>query len=295
MGQVGRMRNKRMAWVPTLFALLLVFAGVPGPTLAEIDPLESEYERRAPIRIQTDADFTEENGVVGGSGTEEDPYRISGWHIIPTRGLDTGIAIGAGVEHSYFLIDGNFIQLDVNATRGITIGTNFPGVVSNNTISASGVLTLGVFVAPGVNKRQDPVHPLRIESNLLMGSLGQWQYGIAMHGTAATIHHNQIKEHDFAIRIGASPPIGPQVVRVHQNDFIDSDWGVASFLFNLGTANTAVIDARDNYWGDPNGPTTTICFSATGCETALFGERGAQAPPYVLSTPYATEPFFPDG
>lgn len=46
----------------------------------------------APIQITGDESFTEENGVVGGLGTREDPYLISGF-IIDASGADYGISI----------------------------------------------------------------------------------------------------------------------------------------------------------------------------------------------------------
>ncbi len=52
---------------------VLVAAFIGGPILAR--------EGRGPIAILSDADFTPENGVVGGSGTPDDPYIIAGWRI----------------------------------------------------------------------------------------------------------------------------------------------------------------------------------------------------------------------
>ena len=40
-----------------------------------------EYTTHAPIGIYSNADFTPENGVTGGSGTEADPWIIEGWDI----------------------------------------------------------------------------------------------------------------------------------------------------------------------------------------------------------------------
>lgn len=40
-----------------------------------------DYNLRGSITIVGDSDFTSENGVTGGSGTEEDPYVIEGWEI----------------------------------------------------------------------------------------------------------------------------------------------------------------------------------------------------------------------
>jgi len=40
-----------------------------------------ELNSHAPISISSDDDFTEENGVIGGTGTVEDPYVIAEWAI----------------------------------------------------------------------------------------------------------------------------------------------------------------------------------------------------------------------
>jgi parallel beta-helix repeat protein len=42
-----------------------------------------------PIRITNDQEFTKENGVTGGSGTEEDPYIIEGWRM-GSSGIEPG-------------------------------------------------------------------------------------------------------------------------------------------------------------------------------------------------------------
>jgi len=46
-----------------------------------------DYSDHAPIRIDSDAELLlPSSGVTGGSGTESDPYIISGWRITPTGG-----------------------------------------------------------------------------------------------------------------------------------------------------------------------------------------------------------------
>jgi len=52
----------------------------------------------APIYIYGDEGFTWENGVIAGSGTEEDPYVIEGW-TIDTLGYDYGIYIDHTTAH----------------------------------------------------------------------------------------------------------------------------------------------------------------------------------------------------
>ncbi|MGD9841244.1 MAG: hypothetical protein AB7U87_06085, partial [Candidatus Bipolaricaulis sp.] len=48
---------------------------------------------RGPIVILSDADFTADNGVIGGSGTPGDPYLIVGWEIRVPSGTLYGIRI----------------------------------------------------------------------------------------------------------------------------------------------------------------------------------------------------------
>src|SRR5437773_1133532 len=100
------MRNRNMAsreWMGSMrggpgvgyrcvlvLGLLVVLSGIvlTGPATRAAAPSLTPHN---PILIQSDADFTAANGVVGGSGTPADPYRIEGWDITPSGG--PGIAI----------------------------------------------------------------------------------------------------------------------------------------------------------------------------------------------------------
>ncbi len=64
--------------------------------------LAQGYLSHSPIVIASDSDFTRENGVVGGSGAQDDPYIIAGWEIDAGRG--TGILI-KGVTASFVIRD----------------------------------------------------------------------------------------------------------------------------------------------------------------------------------------------
>ena len=55
-----------------------------------------------PIQIWSDSQFTAENGVVGGTGIETDPYVIQGWMIDAHK---TNHAIIVGRTSAYFVID----------------------------------------------------------------------------------------------------------------------------------------------------------------------------------------------
>ena len=55
-----------------------------------------------PIRINNNDEFTIENGVTGGNGTEDNPYIIEGWEI---SGLNSGFCIFIGNTTQHFVIE----------------------------------------------------------------------------------------------------------------------------------------------------------------------------------------------
>jgi len=91
---------------------------------------------RGPITILGNSDFTEENGVLSGSGTAEDPYVIAGWEI----GVPVGGFHGVKIENvtASFVLRGLIIngagELDGAAIR---IGFAAGGVVEDCTIASS--------------------------------------------------------------------------------------------------------------------------------------------------------------
>ena len=91
---------------------------------------------RGPITILGDGDFTEENGVLSGSGTEEDPYIIAGWEISVPAGAFHGVKIENVTAP--FVLRGLIIngagELDGAAIR---IGFAAGGVVEDCTIASS--------------------------------------------------------------------------------------------------------------------------------------------------------------
>ena len=103
---------------------------------AKISVDESKYTPHAPIRINSNADFTSANGVVGGSGTKDDPYIISGWDI-DAHGTKNAIYIGNTT--AYFVVENCYLH---NASShswpyfygdGITLYNVTNGNLENNT------------------------------------------------------------------------------------------------------------------------------------------------------------------
>ncbi len=91
---------------------------------------------RGPIAILGDADFTSENGVVGGTGTEDDPYIIAAWEIV----VPSDEYYGVRIENvtAQFVLRGIIIQ---NATdrggAGIRIAFAAGGAIEGCSVSNS--------------------------------------------------------------------------------------------------------------------------------------------------------------
>lgn len=107
-----------------------------APVVAQADPAEAADNRRGPITILGNADFTPENGVLGGTGTEEDPYVIAKWEITVPAGEHYGVKIENVTAH--FVLRGLVIR---NATHpdgaGIRIGFAAGGGIEGCVISNS--------------------------------------------------------------------------------------------------------------------------------------------------------------
>ena len=103
----------------------------PEPELHNTDVADAETEAatdeatsrsRGPIAILGNADFTEENGVLGGAGTEEDPYIIAGWEIVVPSGSHYGVRIEN--VSAQFVLRGLVIQ-NANERNGAGIRVGF--------------------------------------------------------------------------------------------------------------------------------------------------------------------------
>ena len=94
-----------------------------------------KYSPRPPIRIDSDADFTNASGVSWGDGTAGDPYIIEGWGI---NGSGYGACIYIGNTSKYYIVrdcythraSGNSGRYYQNA--GISLDQAPNGIVMNN-------------------------------------------------------------------------------------------------------------------------------------------------------------------
>jgi parallel beta-helix repeat protein len=120
------MRGMVVSAVILVIALAVVI--LPRGVAESVDQSIS-YTPHGQIVIYNDENFTAENGVVGGNGTYDNPYVISGWDIdisglVPGGDVTTG-AIQIGNTRAYLVIrdmkiHGDFEPVETNGTTGYT-------------------------------------------------------------------------------------------------------------------------------------------------------------------------------
>ena len=110
-------------------SFLMILLATPGAPIAEAKEAPEAprplYTPHSPITIMSDSQFTPENGVVGGTGTEDDPYIIANLEIDAT-----GSPYGIGVfgTTAYFRIENCSITGGTMAAINIWYAEHFLGV-----------------------------------------------------------------------------------------------------------------------------------------------------------------------
>ena len=102
-------------------------------TTFNVSPVNAStsYTVHSPIQIIGNPGFTQQSGVIGGTGTRSDPYMIEGWSIAAANGQ---AAIDIESTTAYFLILN--VQLP-NAQPGIYLKDVANGSVENSTLTNS--------------------------------------------------------------------------------------------------------------------------------------------------------------
>ncbi len=109
-----------------------------------------------PIRINGNSDFDAAHGVTGGSGTESDPYLISGWVINIGSGGD-GIYIGNTTKNftimncELFNANGNFVNYHANAGVHLYNIKADKVVIENNRIYDNNGAGISIYKASVTN------------------------------------------------------------------------------------------------------------------------------------------------
>ncbi|MBW3581995.1 MAG: hypothetical protein KY455_02755 [Euryarchaeota archaeon] len=231
---------------------------------------------RGPIHIFYPEDYTAANGITGGSGTEDDPYVISGWKIEAQNKSAIGIIV-----HFPTVISGNFLNSGVTA-----ISTSGPESLSirDNYLIGTGSGAKGL--------RASTPH-LEVSQNMFVGGSS----GIILATDKAEIVGNIFGDH-FSTHItyldrGHEEQGLRDVLLVEGNDFdVSGRWVVISANYASPFHSVNLIDARDNYWGHPDGPRFRshlgCCFNVEDVEDPREG--GGFVGPGVLAWPYESTP-----
>ncbi|HWM52948.1 MAG TPA: right-handed parallel beta-helix repeat-containing protein [Thermoplasmata archaeon] len=182
-----------------------------------------------PILIQSNAEFTAANGVVGGHGTPDDPYLIAGWEI---TNVDTMQAIFIRDTDASFVIRDVFVHQPP--------GLGFAGIrfieVSNGRVEDSGVtgfawdlsleFTSNLTVARNnlshadlavqVWYPNDTLPGVVVSNNNISGS----QVGVSVSGGGgASIVGNLVSNNSYGIRVDASSNVSLAANSLSNNQF----------------------------------------------------------------------------
>lgn len=238
-----------------------------------IDSLPRELH--PPIVVVGDDGFqSPTSGVVAGSGTEEDPYVIAGWEIVPTgtAGIsllnttahvvirDNHVHDAPGDNAGIRLVDARNVvvednRLDANG-QGLVVTGGGPTTIRNNTVASN----------DGDGIRVSAVTDLAIEDNLVRAS---GQDGIQVTDLSGTrIAGNDLKANPgAAVRIGQTASTGTDNVTVTGNTFQDDGVGL-----HATRATDLVVRDNDLLLAEHQG---VLVESSTG--TVIDGNHVAQS------------------
>ena len=207
----------------------------------------SDLQESEPIEIRGDYEFTEENGVVGGSGTPDDPYVIEGLKI------DAGYSdYGIRIERT----NRNFVIRNVEvsgaAKTGIFLSYVRNGLVENCELAGNWIgITLSFSSGNRISgctlmSNTDGLHLYFSKDNqVLSNTVERNDYGIwcDASNTNEFIGNTVSSNH-----MGVYMAIGSEGNLLHHNIFLD----------NLHNAHTDTVnqwdyDGMGNYWYDYDG------------------------------------------
>ena len=168
----------------------------------------------APIRIQSNAEFTAANGVVGGHGTPDDPYLIAGWEI---TNVDTMEAIFIRDTDASFVIRDVYVHQPpglgfagirfIEVSNGRVEESTVTGFAWDLSLEFSGNVTVArnnlshADLAVQVWYSNDTLPGVVVSDNNVSGS----QVGVSVSfGGGATIVGNLVSNNSYGIRVDAS-------------------------------------------------------------------------------------------
>ena len=167
----GRSRKRTALAITIMVTAAYSLVAVPQAIAAE----EDREVRNQSIIISKDTQFTDVNGVRGGSGTISDPYVISNWDVSQIRISDTDkhfVIKNNKVDSLTLNWNGNTVDVRNNDVGDLRVNQNVrrtggptTGTIVNNTFGIVGQLRHfdGVFAHNTVGATPDMMDPNRLE------------------------------------------------------------------------------------------------------------------------------------
>ena len=204
-------------------AAVAVSGGLPTPRISTL------HTPHASIRIQSNSEFTAANGVVGGHGTPDDPYRIAGWEI---TNVDTMEAIFIRDTDASFIIRDVFVHQPPGlAFAGIRFIEVSNGRVEDSTVTGfawdlSLEFTSNLTVARNDVSHADLAVQVLYSNDTLPGvvvsdnNISGSQVGVSVsRGGGATIVGNIVSNNSYGIRVDASSNVSLAANSLSNNQF----------------------------------------------------------------------------
>jgi parallel beta-helix repeat protein len=233
-----------------------------------------DYTPHDPIIIHSNEDFTYENGVTGGNGTENDPFIIEGWEI------DTNEeAIHIEYTTAYFLIKNCLLK---GASYGIYLRTITVGSISDCIILSN---YWGIYISRSTNitLRNNTLYDNTYNMYVYGSEINQYHHDI---DTSNTVNgkpvYYLVNEHDIVIDgnydIGFLGLIS--CVDVLVTDVKISDSYNAVLLVDSSNVTISTSDLLDSRYGIylRKSPNNTII----GCDLVNAGIRFWESPNTVM-------------
>src|SRR3989454_4977974 len=204
-------------------AAVAVSGGLPTPRTGTL------HTPHAPIRIQSNAEFTTSNGVVGGHGTPDDPYLIAGWEI---TNVDTMEAIFIRDTDASFIIRDVFVHQPpglgfagirfIEVSNGRVEESTVTGFAWDLSLEFSGNVTVArnnlshADLAVQAWYSNDTLPGVVVSENNISGS----QVGVSVSfGGGATIVGNIVSNNSYGIRVDASSNVTLAANSLSNNQF----------------------------------------------------------------------------
>lgn len=222
--------------------------GVDGPRGDPSLARTTAQSVHVPILIEGDDEFTEENGVVDGIGTEDEPYVISGWAIDIEGASYPNCAVRiANTTAAFVVTDVSVHGGEYTSARGIYLNN-----VTSGTIEACTIEELNTGIGVQSSSR------VNITSNKLIGC------DCAISGSEnVSFEYNE--ESNVAVHVGSSKNISVSYNEVNYDLSPDYPKGLTISLTNcdrctiLGNTLWKAAETGDSWWTSISLSMSTNC------------------------------------